>query len=114
MSDTPRTDDLHKSLVKLSEGPNWISGKDYCDMRKNSEKLERKLAAAKAWIAKLEMQRGRDIREIERLLPDARRYRKLKEQRSIKLPMIVDRFNNGVTFTDDGLDAIIDEVLKNG
>jgi hypothetical protein len=43
---TPMTDALHANLVKTSEGPNWIAGKDYCDMRGHAEELERDLAAA--------------------------------------------------------------------
>jgi chromosome segregation ATPase len=43
-NDTPMTDAEHTRLVRISEGPDWIAGKDYVDMRKHSETLERENA----------------------------------------------------------------------
>lgn len=46
--ETPLTDALHRHLVKISEGPNWIAGKDYVTMRKHAEELELALKSAEA------------------------------------------------------------------
>ena len=62
MSDTPMTDALHAELVKISEGPHWIAGKDYCEMRQHAEALERQLSEARA-----ELEEMRDtLRFVER------------------------------------------------
>lgn len=58
MSDTPRTNALHRRLVKLSEGPSWIAGRDYIDMKTHAEKLERENAALREQLEAV--RRGRD------------------------------------------------------
>ena len=39
-SDTPQTDSLHWKLVADSEGPNWIAGLDYIEMKQHAMKME--------------------------------------------------------------------------
>src|SRR5690242_9002238 len=47
-SETPRTDLLHRQLVKRSENLlTWVPGKDYVDMRAHAEQLETELAATR-------------------------------------------------------------------
>ena len=53
MIETPRTDALHVKLVKLSEGQDWIAGKDYVDMAALARQLERELSVSCANISAL-------------------------------------------------------------
>ncbi len=43
MSDTPRTDAKHVELLRRSEGPDWVVGMAYEEMRDLARQLEREL-----------------------------------------------------------------------
>ena len=46
--------------------------------------------------------------ELEALRKDAERYRKLRDGAFVSAPMVVDPFNQDVTYTAEGLDAALD------
>lgn len=62
---TPRTDALHKKLVKISEGPDWIAGKDYVDMADFARELERELADLRAENGRIKLNNIRSISQAE-------------------------------------------------
>ena len=79
---TPRTDAEHIRLLRISEGPFWIEGKDYVAMREHSEKLERELASLRAEKeraeAKLKAQAAEAYADVEEWAAYASEYFRAK------------------------------------
>jgi hypothetical protein len=54
MSDTPRTDELHRYMVRQSELPGWIVGRAYVGMHAHAEQLEHELSELTQRVAELQ------------------------------------------------------------
>jgi multidrug resistance efflux pump len=62
-------------------------------------------------VARLDALQANERRLIDRLAAsekDAERYRKLRNRAFVSAPMVVEPFNQGVTYTAEGLDAALD------
>ena len=69
-SDTKRTQSLHEKLVELSQGPRWVVGKAYVDMREHSESMERENNALREQLAEKEAALAVCVESIQRVMSD--------------------------------------------